>query len=154
MKNVYLITGSPAAGKSTYAKENAGKNDIIFDLDEVNKALGSAFREDKPCGLDVALAMRKAAIDEIAKRTGKWENAYFITASSDRAEINQLLNTLGAEEVAINTPIDECKRRAMADETRADKDKALGLIDDWHSKAQGSPKSTNEIFAEWFNENF
>ena len=48
MKNVYLITGSPAAGKSTYAKENAGKNDIIFDLDEVNKALDTLLPKDEP----------------------------------------------------------------------------------------------------------
>lgn len=148
-KNVYLITGSPGAGKSTFAKDHAGDSDIIIDLDEINKALGGKMHEDNKAQLGVAMAMRDAAIREISARSGSWDNAYFITATSDRSEIDQLINTLGAEEVPIDTPLEECHRRAQNDETRADKAKADKLIDEWHKRENKAPEDAREAFAEW-----
>lgn len=134
MKHVYLITGSPGAGKSTYAKKHAGPNDIVFDLDEVVKSLGGDYHEEEDTYLTVALAMRDAAISEIGKRHGHWENAYFITASSDRQEIDHLAMDLDAEEVSIDTPYDKCIENILHDDTRTNKEGQIALVKKWHGK--------------------
>lgn len=152
MKKAYLITGCPGAGKSTYAKKAAGDNDLIIDLDELNRALGGKIHETGTKRLPVLIAMRDAAISEIAKRNGDWENAYVITATNDRQKINDLLTTLDAEEVAIDTAIDECKKRVMEDDSRPDKDRQIKLIDDWFSGEK--PKTNRERFAAWFDNNY
>ena len=152
MKNIYLITGSPGAGKSTYARENAGDNDIIFDLDEINKALGGELHEKEPRGLAIALAMRDAAITALAKRTGGWSNAYFITASSDRDEIRQLCERLGAEEIEIKSTFDECREHILKDETRPDKAVGIGLAAAWHESVE-SQITAKEQFEKWWLEN-
>lgn len=154
MKKAYLITGCIGSGKSTYAKKAAGENDIVFDLDEINKAMGGKIHEDSARRLPILLAMRDAAFSEIAKRSGEWENAYVITASNDRTKINDLLKLLNAEEVAMDASIDECKRRVMEDETRPDKGLQIRLIEDWFKNGKEEPKQTRDRFAEWFDNTF
>lgn len=153
-KHVFLITGSPGSGKTTYAREHAGENDIIFDLDDINQALSGSIHAADPAGLDVALAMRSAAITEIAKKSGKWQNAYFITAASDRSEIDKLRYMLGAEEIPITTSLEDCKRNILQDETRPDKAGALALAEAWHKNTNPQAKDTRDLFSDWFNASF
>lgn len=132
MKQIYVVTGSPGSGKSTYAKKNAGANDIVFDLDEINKALGGGLHEENRKSLGVALAMRSAAIEELAKKEGPWERAFFITASPDKEEIRKLCEALGAEEIRMETTLEQCKENILRDDTRADKGKYIELAEKWH----------------------
>ena len=39
MTKVYLITGAPCSGKSTFVKQHMQNGDLIFDFDEIAKAL-------------------------------------------------------------------------------------------------------------------
>lgn len=151
MKRVYLITGCIGSGKSTYAKQHAGKNDIVFDMDEIIRALGGVIHEKQPKGLQIALAMRDAAISEISKRSGDWENAFFITASSDKNEIKSLLKTLGAEQIHMDTSLAECKERIIQDETRKDKAHQISLAEQWDEN-YSRDVSTRDQFAEWLNQ--
>lgn len=154
MKKVYLVTGCIGSGKSTYVKENAGENDIIFDLDEINKAMGGKIHEGAEKRLPILLAMREAAFAEIARRSGDWENAYIITSSSDRAKVGRLLKTLSAEEVAMNASLEECKQRILKDESRLDKDFQIQLAEDWFNSYREEPKQARDQFAEWFDSTF
>lgn len=151
MKRVFLITGSIGSGKSTYAKQNAGKNDIVFDMDEIIRALGGVIHEKRPKGLQIALAMRNAAISEISKRSGDWENAFFITATSNRNEIEHLLQVLGAEQIHMDASLAECKERIMQDESRKDKAYQIELAEQWHEN-YSRVKTTREQFAEFLNQ--
>lgn len=150
-KRVFLVTGSPGAGKTTYAREHAGADDIIFDLDDIKQALSGRRHSADPVGLDVALAMRSAAITAIAKKTGKWQNAYFITASSDRSEIEKLLYMLDAQEIPIRTSLEDCKRNILQDETRENKARELALAEAWHNNTEPKKKNNSELFSDWFN---
>lgn len=64
-QRVHIVTGPPAAGKSTYVREHAGPLDVIVDLDRIASAISAE-------GMDthgypdhirhVAIGMRSAAI--------------------------------------------------------------------------------------------
>lgn len=42
MRHVYLVTGPPCAGKSTYVAQNAGPNDVVADFDEIARVISPA----------------------------------------------------------------------------------------------------------------
>ena len=136
MKRVFVITGSPGAGKTHFVKEHARVNDVVFDLDEIKVALGGKMHEDNSSQLGIALAMREAAICEISRRKGKWENAYFISASSDRNEIEKLCDRLLADEIEIETTLEQCIKNILNDESRKDKEAQIALAREWHNNSE------------------
>lgn len=151
MKKVYLITGAPGSGKSYYVSQHIKENDIVFDLDEINKALGGSLHDGSNKTLSISLAMRDAAIDTIASRKGAWDNAYFITATPRKADIESLKRKLNAEEIPMNRSIDEVKENILRDDTRADKDKHIKLVDEWY-KANSEPISKDEPYKRLLND--
>tara|TARA_R110000803_G_scaffold5615_1_gene18500 strand:+ start:126 stop:524 length:399 start_codon:yes stop_codon:yes gene_type:complete len=63
--SLYVITGPPCAGKSTYAKENATPQDLVVDLDRIALAVAAEGTEHHSYPLAIrntARLMRKAAI--------------------------------------------------------------------------------------------
>lgn len=73
---IHIVTGPPAAGKSTFARENAAEGDIIIDLDHIaNTLAGKPFENHEHAGdvLAVARAARLAAIETaIARKATVW----------------------------------------------------------------------------------
>lgn len=68
---LHVITGPPAAGKTTFARENAADGDIIIDLDHLANALaGKPMDNHEHTGdvLAVAKAVRQTAIDTALTR--------------------------------------------------------------------------------------
>lgn len=69
-QRVHVITGPPAAGKSTYVREHAGSQDVIIDLDRIALSISAE-------GMDhhgypehikhVAIGMRAAAIQRATR---------------------------------------------------------------------------------------
>ncbi|MEV0470222.1 AAA family ATPase [Streptomyces prunicolor] len=67
---LYVITGPPAAGKSTWIEARAKPRDIVIDLDRITRALtgpGAPQWNHDPIASKVALRARYAAIDEAIK---------------------------------------------------------------------------------------
>ncbi|MFI2084331.1 AAA family ATPase [Streptomyces rubiginosohelvolus] len=67
---LYVITGPPAAGKSTWITARAKPTDIVIDLDRITQALtgpGAPAWSQEPIALKVAHRARYAAIDEAVK---------------------------------------------------------------------------------------
>lgn len=67
---LYVITGPPAAGKSSWIAARATARDIIIDLDRITQALtapGAPQWNHDPIASKVALRARYAAIDEAFK---------------------------------------------------------------------------------------
>lgn len=155
MKQVYLVTGAPGSGKSTYVKENAGKNDLVFDLDSINEALGGTMHGKNLAVLPVSLAMRQAAIEAIAGREGDWDNAYFISASSDRKAIESLCKQLEAEEIKIDATPEQCWERINADDTRTNKAEQINLVNKWYGmETESTPKTAQEEFTDWLGKTY
>lgn len=77
---VRIITGPPAAGKSTYIKEHAYPNDVVVDLDRIAKAFmpdpDSAQLQTYPAHIrHIAIGARQAAISRatrLRENVGIW----------------------------------------------------------------------------------
>lgn len=133
-RKVYVVSGAPASGKTTYVKEHMKKGDLVFDLDYICAALAatSLTHEDHEPVLDVALAIRDTVYEMIQSRDGNWNNAYVITASKDMYEVRQLVRDLDADHIHIDTPQCKCIENAKADPLRqATLNRQLELINDY-----------------------
>ena len=138
-KKVYIIYGSPLAGKSTWVHDVATPNDFIVDMDSIWQMISINGRYDKPSALkSVVFNMRDAMYDIIKYRSGKWHNAFVITGGALKGERERLQQRVGADElIFIDTSIDECKQRLMnRDMTDDQKDLWNKFIDTWFDQYQ------------------
>lgn len=132
-KHVYVVHGSPYAGKTTYVETVATRNDIVVDLDRIHAAICVSGRRDRPDATKaVAFRLRDLMLDEIrtATRQRRWQDAYIIGGYPDRIDRDAFVRDYGAELVHIATPKAECIRRAVADcEGKAQREAVLGYIE-------------------------
>lgn len=111
-QKVYLITGAPCSGKTTFARERMQAGDVIIDIDDIWQQVSGQPRYTKPSTLKpVVFATRKAQEEQIQMRAGTWRNAFVIHSlplSMDRRREAERLN---AEIITIDTPKEECLER-------------------------------------------
>lgn len=133
-RQIYLVYGSPMAGKSTYVREAMCEGDLVIDMDSIWMAISGCDRYVKPNRLKpIAFKVRDTMLDAAKYRLGRWNNAYIIGGYPLASERERLCNELGAREIFIDTPKDECIDRLMADQSR-DHDEWLVYINDWWIK--------------------
>lgn len=114
-REVYLVYGSPLAGKKTWVRENMSEGDLIVDIDSIWQCV-SGQETGKPKRLNaVVFKMRDTLIDAVKFRLGKWRCAYVIGGYALQSERDLLCKELGARQVFIDTPIEECIERAKAE---------------------------------------
>lgn len=137
---VYVITGPPAAGKSTWVREHAKPGDITIDYDTLAQALSPELAHDvaeHPAHVvAVVQAARSAALDEIASENvtrqvvGKPEtDVYLVHAMPDRHAINRY-RKYGFEIITIDPGYHECMHRAMAERTP----RQQAIVQDWYER--------------------
>lgn len=108
---VYIVWGSPRAGKTTWVEENAHPDDLILDLDKIWNAL--CISEDHPGRIKAnVFGIRDTIIDQIRMRKGTWRNAYVIGGYPHDTDRQRLADLLRAELIHIDTPKDICLKRA------------------------------------------
>ena len=127
-KNVYIIGGAPGSGKSTYVAGRKTDNDLVVDLDHICAALnctGELYQNHEYI-LDIALQIQEMLYKAIEQRSGKWADAYVVTAAS-KAEAEKLARRLSGELVMMDVPLDVCISNIRGDDRR--KDRAETFID-------------------------
>lgn len=135
-KKVYLVYGSPLSGKSTWVKENATKDDIILDIDNIYQMISINKKYEKPKTLNSnVFGIRDCILDMIKTRRGKWADAYVIGGYPSSLDRMRLCETLGAEEIHIDTTKEECLRRLQDDPDR-DKVEWEKYINDYWDRYQ------------------
>lgn len=131
-KRVYLVYGSPCAGKTTYVNSVATRNDLIVDLDKIHRAICICGLYDKPDATKrVAFNVRDYLLDEVRTATPrrKWQDAYIIGTYPDRIDRDMFVQDYGAELVHIDTSKKECIKRAYQDIERSSiRDAVIGWI--------------------------
>ena len=136
-RQVFIVYGSPLAGKSSWVADNMTEGDLIIDLDNIWQCVSGCDRYIKPNRLKpVVFSVRDNLLESVRYRRGKWLNAYIIGGYPYKAERERLIDSLGAREVFIDTPYEECVKRLQSCE---DRDKKLWeqYIADWWLQYSG-----------------
>ena len=111
-QQVFIVYGSPRAGKTTWVLENAHDDDLIVDMDRIWECLCKAGIE-KPGRIKAnVFGIRDTLIDQIRMRKGTWRNAYVIGGYPHDTDRQRLADLLRAELIFIDTPRRVCEERA------------------------------------------
>ncbi len=120
-RNVFIVWGSPGAGKTTYALKKMTHEDLIIDIDLIYKALNPIAKTKPKHITSVVLAVWYELISRngaIAIRKGSWQNCYIVGCFPNKNDREELAKNLNANLVHINTSKEECKARILADPKR------------------------------------
>ena len=138
-KHVYIVYGSPCAGKTTWVRDNATADDLIVDLDSIWQMISINDRYIKPGSLrSVVFDMRDKLYDIIKYRSGKWHDAYIITGGALKGDRDRLKVRVSADDlIFIDTSERECMNRVMLRDIPDDQ-KVLWLdyVKDWFKSFQ------------------
>jgi hypothetical protein len=134
-KRVYLVYGSPFAGKRDYVQAVATRNDIVVDLDNIHQSICVCGMYDKPDATKrIAFNIKDYLLDEIRTATPRrhWQDAYIIGTYPNAYEREQFVADYGAELVHITTDKRECiKRMYQTVSQQSIRDAALGWINNF-----------------------
>ena len=138
-KKVYIVYGSPCAGKTTWVRSVADQDDLVVDLDSIWQMISVNDKYVKPAALkSVVFQMRDAMYDIIKYRSGRWHNAFIITGGAMQGDRNRLKQRVGADDlVFIDTDKDTCLQRLGTKGLNDDQKKLWEqFINDWFEKFQ------------------
>ena len=136
-RQVFIVYGSPLAGKTSYVAEAMSEGDLIIDLDNIWQCVSGCDRYVKPNILkSVVFAVRDNLLESVKYRRSKWLNAYIIGGYPFAAERERLAESLGAREVFIDTDRDTCLQR-LHDSGNRDVAEWTKYIDDWWLQFNG-----------------
>ena len=138
-KHVYIVYGSPAAGKSTWVQSVAAPSDLVVDLDNIWQMISCNGRYVKPAALKaVVFQIRDELYNIIKYRSGKWHNAYIITGGAMKGDRERLQQRVNADDfVFIDTDKAECFRRLKGKGLCADQlEMWTGFIEEWFERYQ------------------
>lgn len=136
-RKVYLITGAPCSGKTTFARERIETGDILLDVDDLWQTLSGQPRYIKPTELKpIVLNMRLALKDQIARGAGSWRNAYVIDSlplATDRKREAERYKAHNIEIITMEASREECLNRLYATPNGRDIKLYESLINDYFS---------------------
>lgn len=117
-RKVYLVTGAPCSGKTTFVRERMQEGDLVFDIDDLWQMLSGQQRYIKPNTLKAVVFNTRLAIKEqIAKGGGSWRNAYIIESlplATDRKREAERYKAHNCEIVTMEASREECLNRLYA----------------------------------------
>ena len=124
-QNVYLVYGSPCAGKSSWVRGVANDDDLILDIDNIWDciSLGGKYNKSNRLKSNV-FGIRDCIIDMMRTRTGNWRNAYIIGGYPLASDRERLYMLLGANPIFIDEDKETCLSRAKNEEWKK-------YIEDW-----------------------
>lgn len=132
-QEVYIVYGSPCAGKTTWVANVAEADDIILDIDKLWAAIRAncCGPNEKPDALKMnVFGLRDLIIDMIRVRRGKWQRAYIIGGYPLEGERERLADLVGADKVIyVDTPKETCLERA-----KFKGDRWIEFVENWWEK--------------------
>lgn len=141
-KKVYIVFGPPLSGKTSYVNSVRCLGDLVVDMDSIWECVSGEERYIKDGRLNsVVFGVRDTLVEAVKYRRGKWNNAYIIGGYPLVGERERLCKMVGAEEIFIDVPKDECIRRleGCVDNRRLHKADWTKYIEGWFEKFSPSP---------------
>lgn len=124
-QSVWLVYGSPCAGKSTWVHANANADDLIIDIDRIWECLSMQDKYHKNDRLKQnVFGVYNALIEQVKRRVGMWRNAYIVGGFPLVTERTRMCELLKARPIFIDETREVCESRAENDEWR-------GYIAEW-----------------------
>ncbi len=116
-KKVYIVYGSPCAGKHEYVDQIAGESDLIMNIDSIYQCISvnRRYANNKRLSRNV-FAIRDCILDMVRTRAGKWQNAFIIGGYPYENERARLVETMGAETIYIESTLEECLKKNEEEE--------------------------------------
>lgn len=132
---LYVVTGPPAAGKSTWVKERAKPGDVVIDLDVIAQALGSPETHDHPPAvLRCAQRARASAIDQALTHAA--DTDVYVIHMLPKPETLARYRDHGAKVITLDPGRDEVLRRIAEQRSPA----MRAVASRWY--AQAAPAAT------------
>ena len=136
-RHIYLVYGSPLAGKSTYVQERAGIHDLVVDVDKIHACISNNPLYIKSNRLyDNMKAVQDALLDSIKYKRGKWVNAWIIGGYAFKGERERICAELGAEPILIDCTQEEALSRLASVQDGRDKKEWEKYILTWFNRYQ------------------
>lgn len=113
-RHIYLVYGSPLAGKADYVRERAGIHDLIIDTDKIYACISNNPLYFKSGRLyDCKEAVEEALLACVKNRRGKWINAFIIGSIPYAFKIQRerFCSEYGAEEIYVECTQEEALTR-------------------------------------------
>lgn len=133
---LYLVTGPPAAGKSTWVREHAKPGDITIDFDALANVLTPAESNEHvhpPHVREVTWAARKAAVDRALAYTKSCDVYIIHTMLSDKQRA--WYDRLGAQVVTVDPGIDVVLQRCANERQES----AAAIAREWYAERDYIP---------------
>ena len=131
-QQVFIVYGSPLAGKSTYVRENMEYGDLVVDMDQIYRAVSYQDLYDHPDSLKLSVfGVRDYLYDQIRMRNGSWGTAWIIAGLPRKDERERLAARLGASCILIEATKEECLER-LAKSNAGRGEEWAGFIEAWY----------------------
>lgn len=128
-RHIYIVYGSPCAGKASFVNNSVSPGDLIVDIDRIYECINND-RSNKL--YSNVIEIYRQLIDMIKTRNGRWNNAWIIRGFPLKMDRERLANELGAELVFVDTPKELCVHRAY----ERGGNEYVKLVNDWFLKYQ------------------
>lgn len=138
-RHIYLVYGSPLAGKKTFVQERAGIHDLIIDTDKIYACISNNPFYIKSGRLyDCKQYVEKAMLECVKNRIGKWVNAFIIgsTPYAFKAQRERFCVEYGAEEIFIDCDKETALLRLASAQDGRDAVEWGKYIDTWFQRYQ------------------
>lgn len=115
-QKVYVITGSPCSGKTTFVRERMSAGDVILDIDDIWQQVSGQARYVKPNSLKpIVFSVFNTIEEQIKMRAGTWYQAFIVKSLPLKMDRERYAQQVNADEVIImDTSKEECLDRLHA----------------------------------------
>lgn len=113
LTKIIFVIGPPCSGKSTYVRDHMGRNDLVYDLDEIVKAITFNRLHDKnPNAIEYGFLIKDLILKRL-EMEDKFDTAWIIQTEMSVKDYDYYLNS--PQVIRMTTSEDECLRRLRED---------------------------------------
>ena len=134
MTKIVFVVGPPCSGKSTYVRKHMGKNDIVFDYDEISRAMtGCDLHDNNPFIKKYLHEFRKTFL-KMLEVESEFDTAYIITTQMSKYYYDYVL--YDPDVVIMRTTKEECLKRLYEDTDNRNIEEVRNVILAYYSEQE------------------